>query len=103
VLAFAQGFGVVLYAAFWIVVPPDPDQAEPRRRSGCGWWSPCSAAAAIIGVVANTVTGHYFVRIVLAAARRGVESGCSPPRPSANGGCESRTPRWSQPLAGRSG
>jgi phage shock protein PspC (stress-responsive transcriptional regulator) len=32
VLAFAQGFGVVLYAAFWIILPPDPDQAEPRRR-----------------------------------------------------------------------
>jgi signal transduction histidine kinase len=66
VLAFAQGFGVVLYAAFWIVVPPDPDQAEPRRRLWLRVVVAVFAAAAIIGVVANTVTGHYFVPIVLA-------------------------------------
>ena len=66
VLAFAQGFGVVLYAAFWIIVPPDPDQAEPRRRLWLRVMVAVFAAAAIIGVVANTVTGHYFVPIVLA-------------------------------------
>ena len=66
VLAFAQGFGVVLYGAFWIVVPPDPDQAEPRRRLWMRVIVAVFAAIAIIGVVANTVTGHYFVPIVLA-------------------------------------
>jgi signal transduction histidine kinase len=66
VLAFAQGFGVVLYAAFWIVVPPDPDRAEPRRRLWLRVMVAIFAAGAIIGVVANTVTGHYFVPIVLA-------------------------------------
>ena len=66
VLAFAQGFGVVLYAAFWIILPPDPDQAEPRRRLWLRVMVALFAAAAIIGVVANTVTGHYFVPIVLA-------------------------------------
>ena len=66
VLAFAQGFGVVLYAAFWIIVPPDPDQAESRRRLWLRVMVAVFAAAAIIGVVANTVTGHYFVPIVLA-------------------------------------
>ena len=66
VLAFAQGFGVVLYAAFWIVVPADPDQAEPRRRLWLRVMVAIFAAIAVIAVVANTVTGHYFVPIVLA-------------------------------------
>ncbi|HEY8532474.1 MAG TPA: PspC domain-containing protein [Micromonospora sp.] len=36
VLSTLQGFGVLLYAAFWAVVPPEPATAEPPPRRDVG-------------------------------------------------------------------
>jgi signal transduction histidine kinase len=47
-LSFASGAGVVMYAAFWIVVPLGDDVVPPRRRERDRSWVQLAALAALV-------------------------------------------------------
>lgn len=64
-LAFAGGFGVVLYGAFWIVLP----MADAAERGPRPMWAQYAAAVAAVVLLAVVITrtspGGYFLPIVL--------------------------------------
>jgi signal transduction histidine kinase len=67
-LTFAGGLGVLLYAAYWIVLPTDPQAPKPRRIPS--WLEYIAAAVVAVGVLAalaaTTSLWHEFVPIALA-------------------------------------
>jgi signal transduction histidine kinase len=65
-LCFTQGLGLVLYAAFWIIVPADPAHPPAGRRRWLRGVVAALALVAVVGVVAVTVTGQFLIPVVLA-------------------------------------
>lgn len=65
-LCFTQGLGVVLYAAFWIVVPPDPEHPASKRRNWLRVIVAAVAVTAAVTVLAHSVTGSFLIPVVIA-------------------------------------
>ncbi|HEY7046970.1 MAG TPA: PspC domain-containing protein [Jatrophihabitantaceae bacterium] len=67
-LAFADGLGVILYGAYWIVVPPPPG-TKPRSRFG-DWVAYAAGAvlvvAAVFGVTRTMPLGSLLIPVTLA-------------------------------------
>ena len=68
VLTFAAGLGVVLYGAYWIVVPTPPgDAGKTRFPQWIEWIAAGIAGAVALGVVVSTVPrSGLFVPAILA-------------------------------------
>jgi signal transduction histidine kinase len=67
VLAFAGGLGVLLYGAFWIVLPLPPDVREGSRRTAVQYVVALVVGAAALIINANTQpVGWWFLPSVLA-------------------------------------
>lgn len=69
-LSFSGGLGLVLYAAYWIVLPEAADGAGRTRRAGPLWLQYVAAgvvAVVVLGVLGRTSSlGQFFLPIVLA-------------------------------------
>ena len=68
VLAFFGGLGLLLYGAFWIVLPPAPE-AKPDGRFRSAFRYVGAALATVLGLVVNVHTlplGWWFLPSVLA-------------------------------------
>ena len=66
-LALAGGLGIALYAAYWIVLPPDPAGAAGRMPSWLEYLLAGLAAAAAVAATATSLpTGALFGPVLLA-------------------------------------
>jgi signal transduction histidine kinase len=67
VLMFAGGMGVLLYGAFWIVLPTSPQEKENPRRAAVEYVVALCAGAIVLLVNARTLPlGWWFVPSVFA-------------------------------------
>jgi signal transduction histidine kinase len=67
VLSFSAGLGVLLYGAFWIVLPVPPEEQESSRRSAISYLIALVAAAIVLLINARTFPlGWWFLPSVLA-------------------------------------
>jgi len=66
-VSLSAGLGLLLYGAFWIVVPPDPDGPPQSRRTSTIELALALAAVAfaLIGVARETPLGWWFIPSVL--------------------------------------
>ncbi|MGI8881126.1 MAG: ATP-binding protein [Jatrophihabitans sp.] len=66
-LCFSGGLGILLYGAYWIVVPTDPAHTAGRRPAWLRYGVGLLATGALLWALAVTVTvGHFAVPVFLA-------------------------------------